>query len=130
MAGKITKSEDEWRAQLSPEAFEVTRKGGSERSFSHDGFPDTKGIYNCVCCGATLFDSDGKYDPGTGWPSFFQPHSKDAMEEHVDNSFIVQKTLVKCAKCNAHIGEVISDGPDPTGLRYSVNGVALVFITG
>ncbi len=130
MTDKIVKSEDEWRTELSDEVFEITRKGGSERAFSHDNFSDAKGVYNCVCCGNAVFDSEGKFDAGTGWPSFFQPISASAVVELDDNSFIIPRTDVKCAICDAHLGNVTDDGPDPTGMRYTINGLALEFQAG
>lgn len=123
---KINKTDDEWRAQLSPEAYKVTRKHGTERAFSHPSYSDkTPGMYRCVGCGAPLFRSDTKYDSGTGWPSFYAPASKDAVSEHEDNSWFSKRTEVRCAACDAHLGHVFPDGPQPTGLRYCMNGVAM-----
>ncbi len=124
---KITKTEAEWKAQLSPEAYKVTRGHGTERAGSHEDFPAGPGVFHCVCCGAPLFDKDAKYESGTGWPSFFQPISPDAVGETEDRSFFMRRTEVHCAACEAHLGHVFPDGPRPTGLRYCMNGVALKF---
>ncbi len=124
---KIVKSDAEWREQLSPLAYKVTRKAGTERAFTHDNFPKQKGVFQCVCCDLPLFDSDTKFDSGTGWPSFFAPISAEAVEEHEDNSWFMRRTEVVCARCDAHLGHVFPDGPQPTGLRYCMNGVALTF---
>jgi len=127
MTDKITKSESEWQEQLSDEQFQVTRKHGTERAFSGQ-YHDSKeqGIYTCTCCGAKLFDSDTKFDSGTGWPSFFQARSKDTVAETVDNSTHMTRTEVHCAKCEAHLGHVFPDGPQPTGLRYCINSASLI----
>ncbi len=124
---KIVKSDAEWREQLSPEAYKVTRKHGTERAGSHENFPHGPGTYRCVCCDAPLFDQAAKFDSGTGWPSFFQPLSEDAVGETIDRSFFMRRTEVHCARCDAHLGHVFPDGPQPTGLRYCMNGVAMTF---
>lgn len=126
---KIVKGEAEWRARLSPLAFEVTRREGTERAFTGpywDGHAD--GLYRCVCCDTALFDSKTKYDSGTGWPSFWAPISKLNVVESADNSFGFRRVAVSCKRCDAHLGHVFTDGPKPTGLRYCMNGVALRFI--
>ena len=127
MSAKIHKSNAEWQAELSPLAFKVTRKGGTERAFSHDDFPKSDGTFTCTCCGASLFDADTKFDSGTGWPSFFRPLNPEAILERADNKLFMRRTEVACATCEAHLGHVFPDGPEPTGLRYCLNGVALDF---
>ncbi len=123
---RVVKSDDDWRRQLSDEAFHVTRQHGTERAFSHPYHADkTKGMFHCVCCGEPLFHSNEKYDSGTGWPSFFAPSDEHAVSEHEDRSLFRVRTEVRCNRCEAHLGHVFPDGPDPTGLRYCINGVAL-----
>ena len=126
---KVVKSEDEWRKQLSPEAFEVTRHAGTETAFTgaywdlHD-----KGLFRCICCDTALFSSETKFDSGTGWPSFYAPLAKENVEEKTDLSFGEVRTAVSCRRCDAHLGHVFDDGPRPTGLRYCMNSVSLRFI--
>ena len=127
MTDKVTKTDAEWQAQLSPMAYKVTRKHGTERAFTHDDFPKVPGQFTCVCCGATLFDSAQKFDSGSGWPSFWQPAEGAEVETTEDRSFFMRRTEVHCARCEAHLGHVFPDGPQPTGLRYCINGVALDF---
>ncbi|MCP3977248.1 MAG: peptide-methionine (R)-S-oxide reductase MsrB [bacterium] len=124
--GKLTKSEDEWRQQLTPEQFAVARQGGTERAFTGE-YNDEKaaGIYSCVCCDTPLFGSTTKYDSGSGWPSFFRPISDDAVITETDSKFGMTRTEVKCATCDAHLGHVFPDGPQPTGLRYCMNSASL-----
>ena len=126
MAEKIEKSDAEWRAQLTPEQYRVTRQHGTERAFSHP-YNDSRahGTFACVACGAPLFSSGDKFDSGTGWPSFTRPIAPGAVEEHSDRSLFTRRTEIRCARCDAHLGHVFPDGPQPTGLRYCMNGVAL-----
>lgn len=119
-------TEEQWRERLSPEQFYVTRRGGTERAFTGK-YHDTKtdGVYNCICCDTPLFESTTKYDSGSGWPSFFQPISPEAVVMEEDRSFGMVRTEVKCATCDAHLGHVFPDGPQPTGLRYCMNSASL-----
>ena len=126
MSAKIRKSDAEWRAQLSDLAYKVTRQHGTERAGTHDDFPKAAGTFRCICCDAPLFDADTKFDSGTGWPSFFAP-IENAVEEKSDRSWFMKRTEILCATCDAHLGHVFPDGPQPTGLRYCMNGVALKF---
>ena len=128
MADKIEKTDEEWQRELTPEQFHVCRQGGTERPFGgkYNDFKD-KGQFACSCCGNPLFDSDTKFDSGTGWPSFYAPLSKDAVDLHDDWSMFSRRTEVKCAQCDAHLGHVFPDGPQPTGNRYYMNSVSLDF---
>lgn len=121
-------SEAEWKERLTPEAFKVARKHGTERAFSHP-YNDEKrdGTFSCVCCGQPLFDASTKFDSGTGWPSFFQPIGEGAVADHEDRSFFMRRVENRCSRCDAHLGHVFTDGPQPTGLRYCMNGAALHF---
>ena len=112
---------------MSAEAFKITRKHGTERAGTHDDFPKEPGTFRCVCCDAPLFDQAHKFESGTGWPSFFQPLDADLVGESVDNSWFMRRTEVHCNRCDAHLGHVFPDGPQPTGLRYCINGVAMTF---
>ncbi len=123
---KVVKSDEEWRKILTPEQFYVTRMQGTERAFTGPYWDEHRsGLYTCVACDAPLFRSDTKFDSGTGWPSFFQPVSDDAVEKRTDQSHGMVRTEVRCASCGAHLGHLFPDGPQPTGLRYCMNGTAL-----
>lgn len=126
MSERLRLSEEEWRQRLTPEQFEVTRRGGTERAFTGK-YNDCKdpGVYRCVCCDAPLYDSETKYDSGSGWPSFWQPVSEDAVRYEEDRSLGMRRTEVLCARCDAHLGHVFPDGPPPTGIRHCINSVAL-----
>jgi peptide-methionine (R)-S-oxide reductase len=126
---KIVKSDDEWRKQLSPEQFEVTRKEGTERAGSGKyAFTHTDGLYHCICCNTVLFDSKTKFESGTGWPSFYQPLAKENVVEITDRTFGMERIKVNCARCDGHLGHVFDDGPKPTGLRYCMNSASLNFV--
>lgn len=131
MGEKVRKSEAEWRDILTPEQFRVAREKGTERAFT-GAYWNTKesGVYRCVCCGTPLFSSRAKYDSGTGWPSFSQPLDPDAVREETDRSFFMKRTEVLCATCDAHLGHVFPDGPQPSGLRYCLNSASLRLDTG
>ena len=126
---KIIKSDEEWRRILTPEQYRVTRQKGTEAPYSSLlNKVYAKGIFECVCCSLPLFSSKAKYDSHTGWPSFWAPISKQNVREEIDNSEGATRTEVVCNRCDAHLGHVFDDGPDPTGLRYCMNGVALKFV--
>jgi peptide-methionine (R)-S-oxide reductase len=125
------KSDEEWKKLLTPEQFYVARQHGTERPFSSPLNSEKRtGLFKCVCCGAPLFSSSTKFDSGTGWPSFWAPVDKTAVSEKEDGSWLMRRTEVRCASCDAHLGHVFPDGPKPTGARYCMNGVALTFAPG
>ncbi len=127
-AGKIAKSDGDWRIALSPEQYRITREHGTERAFTGPHLNEKRrGTYSCVCCAAELFTSGTKFDSGSGWPSFFAPASREAVAEREDRSWFMRRTEITCARCDAHLGHVFPDGPPPTGLRYCINGHALNF---
>lgn len=124
---KITKTDEEWRAQLDDLSYKVLRKHGTERAFTNDNFPKEAGTYMCKGCGAPLFEQATKFDSGTGWPSFYAPVEGDMVGEKADNSLFMRRTEVHCNRCEGHLGHVFPDGPNPTGLRYCINGASLEF---
>jgi len=128
MSDKIKKTDQQWREQLTDEAYQVCRQKGTERAFTGKYWDNHEaGIYKCACCGEPLFTSVTKFDSGTGWPSYFEPVNRQAITENEDRSLFAVRTEVVCTKCDAHLGHLFPDGPQPTGLRYCINSVSLQF---
>jgi peptide-methionine (R)-S-oxide reductase len=126
MTTKITKTDIDWRKELTPEQYHVLREKGTERAFTGEYWNDHRsGVYRCAACGNELFEAATKFESGTGWPSFYQPVAPDAVDEEQDRSFFMTRTEVECATCGGHLGHVFPDGPRPTGLRYCINSAAL-----
>ncbi len=129
MTEKVVKTDEEWKKSLTAQEFDVARKKGTEPPFTGKYWNNhEKGIYKCICCGNDLFDSETKFESGTGWPSFWQPVNEANLEQAEDKSFLMRRTEAVCRKCGAHLGHIFEDGPKPTGLRYCINSVSLKFV--